>query len=179
MTTADWIQMVAASLAACAAIISAFSAWLSLRATRAVEEQAEVTKSLAAYDLVRSFERDYADHYDEVFAALGPWPDEVAVDPDKRRVVNELLQNLSSAYLAAEMGLLSERTRDYIFALFLDWVQVPEARAIWTDVFRVQGATFPVGFVDFLDARLAASVPSPPEDVGDDAAAESSRLEAS
>jgi hypothetical protein len=155
LTASDWFQLTSTALAAAAAVVSAVSAWLSSRSTRAAEEEARVNKSLAAYELVRNFERDYAQQYETVMEALGPWPDQVDVDPLQRKVVNELLQNLSSAYLAAEMGLLTEQMRDYIVSLFIDWLQVDEGRRIWVEVFRVQPDTYPPGFIEFLDARLA------------------------
>ena len=55
--------------------------------------------------------------------------------------------------LPAEQG-------DYLVQLFLDWLRLPQARAVWEDVFRVQTGTWPVGFVDLVDGGLGA--PSSP-----------------
>lgn len=152
------LQVISTALAALAAIFAAVSSWTSLKSARAVEEDVRLARSQSRYDLFRSFEADLARQYGALWEHLGPWDDELPPDerptPDERRAVHDLLQTLSSMYLAGQLDLLEEEQRRYAELLFLDWLSTPKATLIWERVFRKQGATWPDGFVAWVDAEL-------------------------
>ncbi len=152
------LQVLSTLLAAFAAIFAAISSWTSLKSTRAVEEDVRLARSQARHDLFRSFEADLSKQYDGLWEHLGPWDDQVPPDARpsdrERRVVHDLLQTLSSIYLAGRLDLLEDEQRRYAELLFLDWLSTPKATKIWTLVFRNQAATWPEGFASWVDAEL-------------------------
>jgi len=159
------LQILSTLLAALAAIFAAISSWTSLKSTRAVEEDVRLARSQTRHDLFRSFEADLSRQYDELWEHLGPWDDQLPPEARptdrERRVVHDLLQTLSSIYLAGHLDLLEDEQRRYAELLFLDWLSTPKATEIWTLVFRKQVAAWPEGFVEWVDSELErVAVPS-------------------
>lgn len=144
-------------VAAIAAVFSALSAYTSLRATKAVEAEVLHQQRITTYELFRSFEADYASQYGRIWGALGPWPgDPPGVDEDERRAVHDVLTSLASIYRAQSAGLVGADDAEYVGALFLDWLSVPRAEAVWRKVFAGQDDTWPEGFAAFVEAGLAS-----------------------
>jgi hypothetical protein len=150
----DTVAAVSTALAAVAALLAAVSAVASWRSTRAVEADVELARLATRYDLFRAFESAYSEQYTALWDELGPWEDPPEVDPKLRRVVHDLLQTLSSIHNAHRFSLIDDEQSRYLSALFLDWLRLPAASAVWVDIFRVQAETWPPGFVAWLDARL-------------------------
>lgn len=158
----DYFVVISTALAAAAALLSAFSAFASWRATRAVEEDVRLAKATTRYELFRSFESDYSSQYDAIWRTLGPWDDPVKVDPNARRVVHDVLQSMSSIYTARQLGLIDPPQAACLTKLFADWLGVPQARSIWKAVFMHQDDTWPKGFVDYVENSLTtATRPGP------------------
>jgi len=151
----DSIAAISTSLAAVAAALAAISALASWRSTKAVEEGVRLQRGLAGHQLVRSFELDYSKQYGQLVEALGPWEDEKRVDPQLRRAVHDACQTLASIYVAEGLGLLQREQAEYVFEIFGSWLRLPEAAAVWRDVFRPQTDSWPPGFVSYLDENLA------------------------
>lgn len=152
----DPLTVISTGLAAFAAAFAAISAVASMRSTRAVETQVELSRDVAMHQLLRTFESDYARQYRHLVSVLGPWEDPLQVDPDLRRVVHDACQSLASVYVARTLGLVGVEQGEYVEQLFIDWLRIPAAAAVWRGVFRVQRDTWPDGFVEFVDGRLAA-----------------------
>lgn len=151
----DGIALVSTALAAIAALLSAVSAVASWRSTRAVEAGVELNRAMSRYQLFQSFEDAYTQQYSSLWDTLGPWDDPVEVDDEVRRTVHDLLQALASIHIGSHLGLIEEEQSNYLFELFLDWLRLPTASRVWTDVFRIQEDVWPPGFAKWVDSRLA------------------------
>lgn len=142
---------VASAIAAGFAAISAgASAYTGIK----MRQDVKLSEASARYTLVRSFEGDYAEQYDGIWGAFGPWNDPVDVDPAKRRAVHDLLVTLSSIYNARQEGLIDDAQARYLGVLFADWLAAsPQAHAIWQRVFNTpeQADTWPDGFAEFVE----------------------------
>jgi hypothetical protein len=73
---------------------------------------------------------------------------------DERQVVHELLQTLSSVYLAGRLELLHDEQRRHAERSLFDWLSTPKARQIWELVFRQYVDTWPEGFPEWIDSGL-------------------------
>lgn len=74
-------------------------------------------------------------------------------------MIHDLLQSLSSVYLAGRLELLEDRQREYAEVLFLDWLATTRAREVWSLVFRRQIEAWPEGFPAWIDGQLRSRSP--------------------
>lgn len=149
----DVISAVAAGFAAISAGASAYTG-IKMR------QDVKLSEASARYALVRSFEGDYAQQYDAIWGAFGPWRDPIEVDPAKRRAVHDVLVTLSSIYNARQEGLIDDVQSRYLGTLFADWLHgSPEAHSIWRQVFNTpeQADTWPAGFSRFVQDLVGAA----------------------
>jgi hypothetical protein len=150
----DAVTIISTALAAVAAMLASISALASWRATKALEKDVAMNAAATRYGLVRDFEATYLKLYDPLWTTLGPWEDPVAVDAAARRAVHDVCQTLSSVYNAQRLKLIDAEQSEYLADLFLDWLRVQSAREVWDGVFRHQEATWPPGFVPWVDRGL-------------------------
>lgn len=150
----DAVVVVSTGLAAVASALSAVSAFASWRSTRLLEGELEHVTATTRYELFRSFEDAYSSQYSNLWDHLGPWEDPLPVDPAVRRTVHDCLQSLASIRNATELSLIHPEQSQYLAELFLDWLRLPQARMVWDRVFRLQADTWPIGFVEWVDAQL-------------------------
>ena len=143
------------ALAAASALLSAVSTVAAWRATRAVQRELVHTIAAKKHELVRAFEQDYAAQYKQIWADLGPWPDAAPVDPQLRHTVHDLLQTLSSVFLALQSDLIEVGQAEGLYTIMFDWLSTDKAFEVWKSAFRTQADTWPAGFVSFADSRLA------------------------
>jgi hypothetical protein len=153
------LQVISTVLAAFAAFFAAVSSLASLKSTQAVEENVRLARSRSKHDLFRSFEADLTRQFQGLWECFGPWDDGLPRDlrpsDRERQVVHELLQTLSSIYLAGKLELLEDEQRSYEERVFLYWLSTPQARQIWEMVFRQYVDTWPEGFPEWIDLRLS------------------------
>lgn len=156
----DWDSL-AAIATVVATFLAAFSARQSAKATKILEREIEVTRRASEFELLAEFESQYRDQYDGIADAFGPWPgpSEDLVDREKRKVAHSMLSSLLSIYLAEKNSLVDGTNLEFSSALFAEWLQNPEAKRIWQEIFRNQDSSWPDGFVEFVDEWLKR--PSP------------------